>query len=496
MATRGPAGDHLRKRGGIWFATIYVDGMRTERSTGCTDRKAARAVLAIWERAAADPTAAISQTLNDCLQTLLDDRRGRTSAENLSFISDKTRPLVTILGHETSIASFVGAEARIGKRYVTERRAMGTGDRTIARELKILRRALKGAKASGVWSGDPEQIIPPDFEPSPAPMGDAISRKDALRIFPRMTPDSAAAMAFALATASEMSALRRVLRADLAGDLSRLDRIRIRGTKNEHRNADVPIVTDEQRTLLAYARRHGKGKGDRIFGGLHRLDKELSAACRALHLTVISPHDLRRSAGQWLVDLGCPLELVSKFMRHSDVRTTQRFYASVRRETLGDRIVDAIDPRYATKAHRARRKARPVVETISSVPEPRQLGKLYKVDGVSRRLAEWASHSGIAKATLYGRVVTRGMSMEAAIALGRSPHLTGGAAAVAKRGREFNCRTGAAVSVDGGAQNGQKAPPREGSAFREIQETPGFLLRAGGADGARTRGLRRDRPAL
>jgi hypothetical protein len=72
---------HLRKRGKIWYGTVYDQhGKREERSTGCTDKAAARAVLATWEREAADPDrAAASTTFNDALMLLLEDRQAHTA---------------------------------------------------------------------------------------------------------------------------------------------------------------------------------------------------------------------------------------------------------------------------------------------------------------------------------------------------------------------------------------------------------------------------------
>jgi integrase len=332
-------------------------------------------------------------------------------------LHDKVKALVTVLGHELPISSF--RDATLARRYIATRMAKGAGDRTIARELKTLVRALKRAKSMGLWSGELDAVIPDDFEPSTAPMGDSITRPQARQIFPHLSPDSAAAMAFALATASEMSALRHALRSDIPDDLEASRAIRVRGTKNAARDDLVPLVTDEQRVLLAFAREHGCGKEGRLFGNLHRFPKELREACVAEQITHVSPHDLRRSAGQWMVDLAVPIELVSKFMRHTSVETTMRFYASVQRIDLTDRILDAIDPRYAAKAH-ASRTHRPVVPTLDAIPAPRRSGTLYEVDGVARTLTEWSQASGIPKPTLLYRVTTAGRSMANALAMGRA----------------------------------------------------------------------------
>ncbi len=467
MGERGPNQntEHLYRRGRVWWCWFYdPDGALTRRSTGSTDKKAARARLAEWERVSADPNAHQDQTLNDCLQTLIADRRLRTGNVNVAFIEAKVKPLVTVLGHHRCISAL--RISSVAWTYIDERRRVsveGTrvSDRTIRRELGVLRTALALAKSRGLWSGDLDALVPPNFTPAPAPKGDTISRAESLRLFPHLSPDAAAASAFALATGAELSALRNALRADIPEDLATCSRILVRGTKNNRRHAAVPVVTDEQRLLLSYAQRHGQGANGKLFGNLHRLFKELQAACLKEKMTAISPHDLRRSAGQWMVNIGVPIELVSKFMRHADTRITETIYASVRQEDVGDRILAAIDPSYATQAHQGHEKPR--VETLKDIPEPRKTVARLDVDGVARTLTEWSAMSGIPKTTLHHRVVTRGMTMADAISVGRAnyskrtPSSTRASAPTVAEGSfesPTDCEKGVQVSMDGPAPNG------------------------------------------
>ena len=157
MGKRGPTPgtEHLYKRGRIWWCWFYDrDGTRRRESTGTTDKAAARARLTEWERAASDPHAQASQTLNDCLQALLDDRRAATRKENISFLTGKVKALVTVLGHDLPINLF--RDSTISWSYIERRRVMlgngkKVGDRTIKRELSVLRTALALAKSKGRW---------------------------------------------------------------------------------------------------------------------------------------------------------------------------------------------------------------------------------------------------------------------------------------------------------------------------------------------------------
>jgi integrase len=462
MGARGPNPntEHLYKRGRIWWCWFYDhDGALVRRSTATTDKKTARLRLAGWERDALDPDAQEHQTLNDCLQTLIAERRLSTGKENVRFIETKAKPLVTVLGAELPIGTI--RDTSTGGRYIDGRRQMKVrgkvaGDRTIQRELELLVMALRHARSRKKWSGDLDNIIPPDFKPPPAKKGDTITRKEALRMFPRLPPDSAAAMAFSLATGAESSALRNALRSDAPRDLSTCSEILVRGTKNDGRCEPVPIATDEQRVLLAYALKYGRGINGRLFGNLNNYWRNLHEACLSENVTSVSSHDLRRSAGQWMVDLKVPIEIVSIFMRHADITTTLRWYAKIRKEDVADRLLDALDPRLARKAHKARRN-RKVVETIKRVPEPREEPWGFEVGGTKKSLDAWADESGIPKTTLFYRVTVKGLSMAEALALGmskkkkkRQPHA---------RPASDDCETGVKVSVDRAVPNGPEGPP-------------------------------------
>jgi integrase len=422
-ARRKGGTEHLYKRpnSSVWWCWFYDhEGARRRLSTGCTDKTAARAVLAQWERKAADPRSQADQSLNDCLLAYLDEQKASTSEVNVAFLEGKVKALVTVLGHDLMISTI--EDSSTSWRYIQARRAMTwqkkpISDRTIKRELKTLRSALAIAKSQGHWFGDLDWIIPYGFRPEEAPEGDSIRRDEALRLFPHLAPDTAAATAFSLATGAEMAGLRNALRTDIPDDLSTCRLVLVRGTKNKHRFSEVPIVTDEQRILLAYAKRHARGTDGKLFGNLHRMLKELKAACVTEKIVAVSPHDLRRSAGRWMVELGVPIELVSRFMRHADTKTTEAFYARVKPQDVPDRILDAIDPSHASQAHQHRKKT--PVKTLTVVPAPRPVEVLYEVDGVSKTLTEWSRAAGIKKNTLHDRVVTGGMSMADALRKGR-----------------------------------------------------------------------------
>jgi integrase len=58
-----------------------------------------------------------------------------------------------------------------------------------------------------------------------------------------------------------------------------------------------------------------------------------------------NPHDLRRSAGAWLLQNGVPIYQVSKFLRHSSVTVTEKSYADLVKKNysdLSDKIIEIL----------------------------------------------------------------------------------------------------------------------------------------------------------
>ncbi len=242
--------------------------------------------------------------------------------------------------------------------------------------------------------------------------------------------------------------------AGIPDDLSTCREIMVRGTKNDARCAAVAVVTDEQRRLLSYAKKYARGEGGKLFGNLHNIWRELHQACVAENIKPVSSHDLRRSAGQWMIDIGVPLEIVSKFLRHKDVATTQKWYADIRDEDVADRLLDSLDPRLAKQAHKARGK-RKLIDTIKVVPKPHDEPWGYEVGGIKKSLDDWADDSGIPKTTLFYRVTVKGLSMADAIALGRS---TKKKRQQRSKSSASGCDTGVSVSMDSAVPNGPNEP--------------------------------------
>ncbi len=277
---------------------------------------------------------------------MVEDRRARAAsgegaAVTAEFYLRKSGHLVRVLGHDFPIAKMVNAEH--AWRHIDTRRAEGGRDSAIFKEMQALRAALSAAKERGLWKGDLSAVIPPSFRPAYVPKKRSPTRAEVLAVLPHLRADVAATVCFVLATSAEDAALRRARRSDLPADLDSADlQIEVRGTKNPLRHRRVAIVTDEQRLLIEYAARHAQGRGDRLFASLGNIRRDLGEATAKAGVEPFGLHALRKAAGQWSIDLGIALELVSRVLGHADTRITETVYARVKDEDVGRRMLGSI----------------------------------------------------------------------------------------------------------------------------------------------------------
>ena len=365
----------------MWYATIYDGGVPVERSTGCSARAEAEAVARSWLQEAADPARdpATDATLNDALVDLLEDRRakvraGDRSAKTLSFYESKTGTLIAFFGHDFKLSAWT-RDSSASWRYVTWRRQTGVLDRSIRKDLGTLRTALKLAKERGSFQGDPALAVPASLDTGSGMSKRSPTRREFLALVPHLLADAAAQVAFILATSAEMSAVARALRTDVSTPIRAPTMIRIRGSKTRDRDRLIPIVTDEQIVLLKFALRHAQGKGDHLFGRMP--NRLIETACTNAKIDHASPHSFRHAAGQWLLDVGVSVELVSRILGHASTAMTERVYARVKQDVVGDRILDMIDaPTRGRLCGRERR--RPGGSRRSSASPSRRGSRLTK----------------------------------------------------------------------------------------------------------------------
>lgn len=400
--------EHLFKRGRIWYGWVYDStGEKVDRSTGCTSKKAARAVLESWELATSGQTnEAGSVTINDVISIFLEEAQRTTSKETHEFYETKLGHVARILGPETPVRKI--KDAADGHRYIDSRRSEKTADITIAKELKAFVSVLDLAKSRKQWSGDPRDIIPARFRPEAKARKRSPTRAEIVKLIPELPADTAAAVCFVLATGAEDAALGRAQRSDITDDA-----VHVHGSKNEARDRNVPIISPEQALLMRFVQEHARGEGDDLFLSIHNLRRDVAAACIEAEIPHCSTGDFRKAGGQWLLDQGIGIELVSLFLGHSGTAVTERHYARNKSEHLGERMQTALDVQLGRVAV-VKRKPFPILKKL---PEPKPPAPVfeYEAGGKARTLAEWAKWAGIPKVTLWGRVNQQGMSLAEAL---------------------------------------------------------------------------------
>ena len=161
------------KRGDTYWGVIYQDGKRVRRSTRCRDRRAAEAVVAQWEREAADPAAAAQDqaTLGVALDSLLDSKAadveaGRRAKGTLHMYRVKAGHLRRVLEHGADSEAprtplpLKRLSSALVDGYVSTRHREGAAAATIAKELVTLRVALQLAIRAGLWAGQVDAVVP------------------------------------------------------------------------------------------------------------------------------------------------------------------------------------------------------------------------------------------------------------------------------------------------------------------------------------------------
>jgi integrase len=326
----------IRKRGRVWYATVYVDGQAIERSTKCHDRRAAEAVAAGWERDTADPdyTRKTSATLDDILARHRKHvaelvTAGKRSADTLAFYEIKHGQLARYFEPEQPDGSFTPfplfkLNAHAVDSYISHRRSEETSEYTIQKELVSLRAALKQAKRAGLWSGDIEELIPPGFSPEYTPRERALSVDETGKLLAELLPYQAARVAFICATGANW----RESELASCNDITNAREVPLHGTKTKYRKRVVPIVFPEQRELLKHTATHGEKEG-MLFKRWQNVARDLTAACRRAKIERCTPNDLRRTFAHLMRNKGAPNDLIAPAMGHADTRMVERVYGKL-----------------------------------------------------------------------------------------------------------------------------------------------------------------------
>lgn len=351
---------YRRGKGGLWYAD-YDDpssGKRVQRSLRTRDRAVAKERLREAELAATPQARGRRQRLSeaiDYLVTLMVDRATGT----IEMYQEKGRRIITTLGTDPWVHQITRdmLSSYIARRLSDEPGHGPAKPHTISKELLVIRRALREAHDRGVLAVMPAL---PSFSAKYEP-------KETW-----LTP----AQFTALCAEIEAVAPGRVLWASLAtlaggsaGEVERIDwasvdfangRLLVPGTKRETRRRWVPIAAALRVKLLEVPEEKRRGRVVRPWSNVRR-DLHLAAAranAKAAELAKangeqapipnVSPNDLRRTFGSWLVQAGVPLFTVAKLMGHASTRMVERVYGKLSTDNFNAAM--ALMPTFAVPA--------------------------------------------------------------------------------------------------------------------------------------------------
>lgn len=308
--SRGP---HLVRRAGVWYIA-WADGSgRSPRaSTGTRNRAEAEQALAAFIVASGEP-----QRQAPPIPVLLDRYiAARWPAGPPNAERHAQAHLARHLGNATPDDL---TPDRI-RRYIAQRAVKAT---TAARELTVLRAALKHAVADRIIAAAPPIAVPPPAEPrdrwltrQEADALVAACRPPHLRLF----------VLLALHTAARHGAILDLTWFQVDLERGRID-YNAPGRAQTHKRRPVVPINAPLREALSAARAGARSayvveyRGEKVAS----VKKAFAGACRAAGLVRVIPHTLRHTAATWMAQAGVPLSTVAGILGQSIARTTERY---------------------------------------------------------------------------------------------------------------------------------------------------------------------------
>lgn len=343
--TKTRSGLHRRAGSPYWYAS-YTDAheRRIKRSTGTDSKVEAEALLAKW-RADVHQEAKWGReperTLHQLIIAYIDDHADKASLDRDAVA---VAHLYRLLGENRRLNNLTPGDMH---HYVATRKREGVGPACINREIGLMSSALNWARHHLGW----DVPNPAQRQRLPEPPGRDrwLTREEAARLVSaaqelRRAPHLADIIVLGLHTGlrpGEMLGLEWA-RVDLARSCLWLRA----GIDQKNRKADqIPLNGQARAALLSRARfRAAHCPAARwVFctksgRRMESIKISFGNACKRAGIEDCHPHDLRRTCATWLVSAGVSIHDVSKLLRHSDIRVTDRVYAHLSPARLAEAV--------------------------------------------------------------------------------------------------------------------------------------------------------------
>lgn len=320
---RANRGWHLWRdpRTGVWNLRLFEAGRVRSRSTGSRDRAVAEQVLAHTLIEQARPKLPASPTVASVLDAWLGHKTRIGQREVKSKVGNLSRHIGWL-----TIADYRPAHTRS---YVTARGGEGIGPGTIRAELGILSAALRWAASEQLIPAAPIikhklDVVPRDrwLTQDEAKLLLAACRRPHVRLF----------ILLGLHTGARTGAML-----ELTWDRVDLERRLVNyGVKAGGKPRAVVPINDTLLPALRQAREAATTAHVIEWGGqrVTKIRDTIVATATRAGLQPMTPHDLRRTAGHWLMQAGASIEEVAAVLGHRSIATTYRVYARLYPEHL------------------------------------------------------------------------------------------------------------------------------------------------------------------
>lgn len=308
---RPSKGPHLIRRAGVWYiAWADGSGRSLRRSTGARDRAVAQADLAAFLVELGQPIEG-SAPMAVLLDRYLADRwpAGAPNAERFA-----RNPLAQ---HFTTVDAVTPDSVR---RYVTGR---GVKSTTAARELTVLRAALRHAVAENIIDRAPTVTVP-----APAPPRDRwLTRSESDRLLAACRePHLRLFVMLGLHTGARRGAILDLTWFQVDLERARIDYNAPGRAQTRKRRPVVPINGPLLEALqaarkVAVAANVVEYRGERLAS----VRRSFAVACRRAGLKDVIPHTLRHTAATWMAQAGVSIVEIAQILGQSVQRTTERY---------------------------------------------------------------------------------------------------------------------------------------------------------------------------
>ena len=305
----------LGKLKGRWVVMWDEDGKRRRyRLAADTRKEAEREARDLILRVEAPVAGLTVAQVWDAYRIEMGERRQAAKLQQVG------RNVLPELGHLTAEA--VAPEDC--RAYVAQRRAAGRKDATIRTEMSCLRAALLWAEKATLIRRAPAIDMPPPGQPRER----YLTRDEfAALLDGAQDPHIRLALLLMLTTAGRIGALLELewRQVDLEQRIIRLAKADIGPKKGR---ATVPI-NDTLLAALTAAREAAVSDYVIEWGGhkVGSIKTGFNAAVKRAGIEHCTPHDIRRTAGRFMVENGVPIEEVAQYLGHTNPTVTRSTYA-------------------------------------------------------------------------------------------------------------------------------------------------------------------------